>query len=129
MNFNDLYIEQSEKRIEGWSSSLVDGCSCTRCNMIKELINEEGSKMSNYYGNSGYAKVDTMANELMIERTVEKFAVMTNGAQYKGSWAKEEDAISFIKREIKSGSKQRYIVLEAKKEIGTKSPEIEIEEL
>lgn len=64
-----------------------------------------------------------------IQAQVEKFVVLTTGGVFKGSWAKEGDALSFIRREIKNESKSRYLILEALKEVGTKSPEIEIEKI
>ena len=48
----------------------------------------------------------------------------------RGSFQKE--AIEQVKRFIKNNNSSRdarYIILEAKKEIGTKSPEIEIEDI
>ena len=66
-----------------------------------------------------------------IEATPEKYVVMTTSGQFKGSWAKEKDALNWIKQTIKNDNdrSRRYLILEAIKEIGVKSPEIEIEEL
>ena len=64
-----------------------------------------------------------------INPIIEKYTVMTDSLRHCGSWVEEDEAIAFITREVKGGSKARYFLLEAKKEIGVKTPEIEIEEL
>ena len=81
----------------------------------------------NYYDAGASIKTNTAA----VETIMEKYVVMTTSGFLKGSWAKEKDAINWIKQAIKNDrdSARRYLILEAVKEIGTKTPEIEIEEL
>lgn len=76
-------------------------------------------------------KIKQLENSMNISTNIEKYVVMTTGGNFQGSWEKEKDAIMAVRRMIKNnnGRDVRYIVLEAKKEIGTKSPEIEIEDI
>lgn len=63
--------------------------------------------------------------------TMEKYVVLTTEGYFKGSWKKQKDALNHIKQAIKNDrdSGRRYLILEALQEVGTKTPEIEIEEL
>lgn len=60
---------------------------------------------------------------------MKKFVVMTTTGRLMTSFPTDEEAVSFCKREVKLNNEKRYVILEAKKEVGTKSPEVEIEEL
>lgn len=64
-----------------------------------------------------------------LTASLEKHVVLRTDGVFQGSWAKEKDAMNFCKRMVKTHEKQRYVILEAKKEVGTKTPEIEVEEI
>ena len=67
----------------------------------------------------------------LIDSKIEKYVVMTTGGTFRGSWAKQQDALSYTRREIRNHPTRdyRFIILEAKQEVGAKSPEIEIEDI
>ena len=67
----------------------------------------------------------------LVDTQIEKYVVMTKGGVFRGSWTKQQDALSYVRREIRDNPTRglRYIILEAKQEVGTKSPEIEIEDI
>jgi hypothetical protein len=68
-------------------------------------------------------------NEFSLKISLEKYTVISDIGNYQGSWVKEDDAIDFCKRQIKDGAKVRFYILESKKEIGLKAPEMDIEDL
>ncbi len=60
---------------------------------------------------------------------IKKFVVITKGYHNCGSYDTEEEALESVKEMVKGGSLERFIILEAKKEAGVTTPEMEIEEL
>ena len=60
---------------------------------------------------------------------IDKFVVMTTCGQLHSSYTTEEDAMAYCKRCLKDSGKKRFLILVVSKEIGHKSPEIEIEEI
>lgn len=96
---------------------------CTKCSFIKNTLERQ------FGGIDEAIEAMNTYNTSSVSVIIEKYVVLSTSGYYKGSWVKEADAIAFCKKEVKSDTDKRFVILEAKKEIGTKTPEIEIEEL
>lgn len=108
-----------EYRMRIWQQT-IDRCkaqSCKSCDNIKLKMQRE----RDMYGYYDEAKT--------LESTPEKYVVLTNGGSFKGSWAKEKDALKFCKNQLKGNTNTRFLILQAIKEVGQKTPEIEIEDI
>lgn len=95
---------------------------------ITDLWTDESQRFQEVLKQMSYYNPNT-ANK-SISTNLEKWVVISNNGSLQGSWEKQKDAVDFCRRALRDRSNtQRYLLLESKKEIGTKSPEIEIEEI
>lgn len=115
--------KRSGEKVDKWKRIInrCGGLACAGCGLLKMNIKQEEEKMNTY--NNQYSTLGNLASN------PEKYVVMTNTGNFKGSWAKEEHALKYIKNQIKNDTTTRYLILQAIKEVGTKTPEIEIEEI
>ncbi len=60
---------------------------------------------------------------------LKKYVVITGSYRFCGTYKQEQEALEYIENEVKNDSKERFYILEAKKEVGVKTPEMQIEEL
>lgn len=60
---------------------------------------------------------------------IKKYVVIKNNGSYLSSFDEEKAAIDWCRKAVKLEPDNRYYILESKKEVGAKSPEIEIEDL
>ena len=64
-----------------------------------------------------------------LERKIEKYVVMTTCGIMHSSYETEKEALDYCKRCLRDKCDKRFLILVVSKEVGQKSPEIEIEEV
>ncbi len=70
----------------------------------------------------------TMGSREDVLEKIRKYTVMSRYGYYVASFDEEKEALEHIKRKIADDSGSRYIILETLKEVGSISPEVEVNE-
>lgn len=108
---------------KGRINTPMTGKTVGKCTMMQDTFNYHSTWNNLFW--------DTDMNNLQrnVDMTVEKWLVLTTSGVLKGTFEKEKGASQYIQKQVKENPNTRYILARAEKEVGAKSPEIEIEDI